>query len=93
LLQQPAFNLLMSSLVQQYDHVVVDAPAFDAGADAQVVAERCGLVLALGRKGHTRMDALQSMLNQLRRVGVAIAGMVINTHQTSHASATSGGSA
>jgi capsular exopolysaccharide synthesis family protein len=80
LLQQPAFALLLTTLLSQYDHVLVDTAAFDAGTDARVVAERCGMAIALARKGRTRMDSVHAALSQLQRAGVKIAGLVMNSH-------------
>ena len=77
LLERPAFGLLMRELISKFDHVVVDTPAAEQGADPCVVAARCGAALVLGAslpnpftdailtgKAHYTMDiAIEGMLH------------------------------
>jgi protein-tyrosine kinase len=42
LIEGPAFKLLMQELLGKFDHVLVDTPAACEGADACVIASRCG---------------------------------------------------
>ena len=50
LVERPAFGLLMRELTSKFDHVVVDTPAAEYGADAAVIAARCGAALVVARK-------------------------------------------
>ena len=54
LVERPAFGLLMRELLSKFDHVVVDTPAAVFGADAAVIAARCGAALVIARKGRSR---------------------------------------
>lgn len=80
LLQRPAFGLLMQELLSKFDHVVVDTPAFARGADARVIAARCGTSIAVGRKGSTRMAAMDRLIGALSSGRSALAGVVMNEH-------------
>lgn len=80
LLQRPAFALLMQELLSKFDHVVVDTPAFARGADARVIAARCGASIAVGRQGTTRMDAMDKLIGALNAGRSRLAGVVMNTH-------------
>ena len=80
LLEQPAFSLMLSSLIAQYDSVIVDTPSASRGGDVRVVAQACGAALVLARTGRTRMDAVHALVSQLQRSGVAIAGLLMNSH-------------
>ncbi|MFM9916807.1 MAG: polysaccharide biosynthesis tyrosine autokinase [Rhizobacter sp.] len=80
LLQRPAFGLLMHELCAKFDHVIVDTPAASHGADARVLAARCGAALVMGRRGKTQMDALQSLISQVHKNQVKFAGVMINDH-------------
>jgi protein-tyrosine kinase len=80
LLQRPAFALLMQELLSKFDHVVVDTPAFSRGADARVIAARCGTSIAVGRKGSTRMAAMDRLIGALNSGRTRLAGVVMNEH-------------
>jgi chain length determinant protein tyrosine kinase EpsG len=78
LLERPAFNLLMNDLLNQFDHVVVDTPAAAAGADASVIAARCGAALAIARRGRSRLTALQDLVALLKETPVHVVGALLN---------------
>ena len=80
LLQRPAFGLLMQELLSKFDHVVVDTPAFTRGADARVIAARCGASIAVGRQGTTRMDAMDKVIGAMNSGRSRLAGVVMNAH-------------
>lgn len=80
LIQRPAFPLLMQELLARFDHVVVDTPAAAHGADARVLASRCGAALVVGRRGATRMKAIHGLLDQLAKGQAVSAGVVLNAH-------------
>jgi protein-tyrosine kinase len=80
LLQRPAFGLLMQELLSKFDHVVVDTPAFTRGADARVIASRCGASIAVGRQGTTRMDAMDKVIGAMNSGRSRLAGVVMNAH-------------
>ncbi len=80
LLQRPAFGLLMQELLSKFDHVVVDTPAFARGADARVISARCSAAIAVGRKGTTRMAAMDRLIGALGSGRTHLAGVVLNEH-------------
>jgi len=80
LLQGRAFELLLDELRQEFDHIIVDTPPEDAGADYRMVAARAGGVLVVARQDHTPYRALARMLTALGRTPGAVAGVVMNRH-------------
>ena len=81
LVERPAFGLLLSELVAQFDYVVVDTPAAEYGADAAVIAERCGASLMLARQDVSRIVAVENMSIQLAEDPLKLAGVVINHYR------------
>lgn len=80
LVQRPAFGLLLNELLSKFDHVVVDTPANVHGADSRVIAIKCGAALVMGRKGKSRMVAMDKLLKGLGKSAVKVAGVVMNEH-------------
>jgi protein-tyrosine kinase len=80
LVQRPAFGLLIQELLTKFDHVIVDTPAAVHGADARVLAARCGAAVVIGRRGRTRIKALQSLLGALSTSPVKMAGVLMNEY-------------
>jgi protein-tyrosine kinase len=80
LVQRPAFTLLLHELLGKFDHVVVDTPAAVHGADARVVAAKCGAALVVGRKGQSRMVAMQNLVSKLSKGSTKMVGVVLNEH-------------
>ena len=78
LVQRPAFGLLMQELLSKFDFVVVDTPAATHGADARVIAAKCGAALVIGRKGISRMKSMNSLLKALSKGPTKLAGVVMN---------------
>jgi len=80
LVQRPAFGLLMHELLSKFDYVIVDTPAAVHGADARVIAAKCGAALIIGRQGRSRMDKLQALVNAIGKGPAKLAGVVMNKH-------------
>lgn len=78
LVQRPSFGLLIHEMLKKFDHVVIDTPATVHGADSRVIAAKCGAALAIGRKGRTRMNAMNSLLSALSSGPSKLAGVVMN---------------
>jgi chain length determinant protein tyrosine kinase EpsG len=79
LVQRPAFGILTHELLSKFDHVVVDTPAACHGADARVIAAKSGAALLVGRRGRSRMTAMQGLIKSLGSI-VPMAGIVINEY-------------
>lgn len=77
---QPAATVLVQTLIREYEHVIVDTPAMQAGADTSVIAQSCGAAMIVGRKGRSRMDDVKALILQLQKSGVSLAGLVMNRH-------------
>ncbi len=78
LIERPAFGLLMRELSGKFDHVVVDSPAAEYGADAGVIAARCGAALVVARKNRSRTAALQDLVASLAESPAKLAGVILN---------------
>lgn len=80
LVQRPAFALMIQELLTKFDYVLVDTPAAEHGADARVVAGRCGSALAVGRVGKTKLPAMEALLKSLGKTTVRSAGVLMNEY-------------
>lgn len=78
LVERPAFALLVRELLSKFDHVVVDTPAAEYGADASVIASRCGAALLLTRKGLSKVGSVQELAARLQDGNAVIAGAIVN---------------
>ncbi|HSI50570.1 MAG TPA: polysaccharide biosynthesis tyrosine autokinase [Ideonella sp.] len=78
LLERPAFGLLMHELQQRFDHVIVDTPAAEYGADALVISARCGQALVLARKHASQVATLQELSASLSAANTTLTGVVMN---------------
>lgn len=78
LIERPAFALLMRELLAKFDHVIIDTAAASLGADACVVAARCGAALVLTRKHDNRVSALQDLVASLAGSSAQVLGAVFN---------------
>jgi chain length determinant protein tyrosine kinase EpsG len=78
LVERPAFGLLMRELVSKFDHVLVDTPAAQYGADASVIAARCGAALVLARRNESRVADLLDLVGSFENCPVRITGVVMN---------------
>lgn len=78
LVERPAFQLLLRELLSKFEHIVVDTPAASHGADAGVLAAKCGAAVVIARQGRSRMDMLQEFVGLLRESPAKLAGVVMN---------------
>ena len=78
LVERPAFGMLLRELVAKFDHVVVDTPAAVHGADAAVIAAKCGAAIVIARKNVSRSAALRELVASLAGAPVNLAGVVFN---------------
>lgn len=82
LVERPAFGLLLNELMSTFDYVVVDTPAAEYGADAAVIAERCGAALMLARQDISRIAAVHDMATELAQDLPRLTGVVMNRYRT-----------
>jgi capsular exopolysaccharide synthesis family protein len=81
LVERPAFGLLLSEFTAKFDYVVVDTPAAQYGADAAVIADRCGASLMLVRQHVSRVVVVEEMASELAQDHPQLAGVVVNGHR------------
>ncbi len=80
LVQRPTFTLLMQEVCSKFDYVIVDTPAASHGADARMLAAKCGAALVIGRRDATRLDGIQGLVQQINKTHARFAGVIINEH-------------
>lgn len=78
LVERAAFGHLMRELASKFDHVVVDTPAATRGADASVIAARCGAAVLIARKDRSQFSALQELVASFSGSPAKVAGVVFN---------------
>ena len=78
LLTRASFTEFISQAKNNYDVVIVDAPAASETSDSQAIAWRCGGALLVSRLNHTRVEDLKNIKDQLTVNGVQVVGAVIN---------------
>jgi len=69
---------ILREVKKQADLVIVDSPPVMAVTDASVLASRVDGVLLVLKPGETHMAAARQTVDQLRRVGAKILGVVLN---------------
>jgi len=80
LIQRQAFGLLIHELCSKFDHVLVDTPAASRGADARVIAAKCGAALVIGRRNRSRMANVETLVAQVQKSHTRFAGVMLNEH-------------
>lgn len=78
LLGRASFLQLLQTLGHSFDVVLVDTPAGNDYADAEIIASRAGAALLLTRQNETSLPELQRMASRLQDSGVALVGTVLN---------------
>jgi capsular exopolysaccharide synthesis family protein len=68
---------ILARLQETADMVIIDAPPFLI-ADAWILAAKVDAVLLVVRPGHTRKEAVNAMLEQVKRVGIRLIGVTLN---------------
>lgn len=81
LIERPAFGLLLRELIGKFDYVIVDTPAADSGADAVVIANRCGAALPLARRDASTLEGMRALVRSMVDAGVNVTGAVFNDHR------------
>lgn len=80
LVERPAFGILMRELLMKFDHVVIDTPASEFGADAGVIAAKAGAALVIARRGRSRLGALQDLVAHIADTPTRLAGVIMNEY-------------
>jgi capsular exopolysaccharide synthesis family protein len=72
------FKRFLAEARESYDWVLLDSPPASTLADATLLAGIADVVLLVVRHNHTDRDVVARTLQQLRRVGANVAGVVLN---------------
>lgn len=78
IVQGRGFADLLARLRTKFTHVIVDTPALDAGADARVLAARCGASVLIGRRHRSPLERLAEAARHLSKGDAQFAGLVLN---------------
>lgn len=78
LVERPVFAQLMRELTMRFEHVLVDTPAHQYGADGPVIATRCGAALLIARRHSSRLGRLQHLVSVLDGGNTKVAGAIVN---------------
>lgn len=76
LLDSTRMGELLAELRQQYDVVLVDAPALLSSVDASVLARRCDAILLVVRHGRTSGPDVEMAVAKLRAISAHLLGCV-----------------
>lgn len=78
LLGRPDFGQLLGTAAQQFDVIVIDTPAGDDFADAEIIAARAGAALMVARKNQSLLPNVALLARRLQDGGVTLVGSVLN---------------
>jgi receptor protein-tyrosine kinase len=78
LLNRNAFSALLADLSAGFDVIILDAPAAQLGADAQLIALRSNGALLVARRNRTSIDDCRDLAEAIRTSGSTVVGSVIN---------------
>jgi chain length determinant protein tyrosine kinase EpsG len=78
LLGRPGLPRLIEGLHARYEVVLIDTPAAETCADANMIAARAGGALMVACRDQSSMRRLTSLADNLREFGVTVVGAVLN---------------
>lgn len=78
LLGRPAFRQWLVELSARFDAVVVDTPAADDSADAQIIAAATGAALIVARRNVSRLARVRALADLLSQGHAVVVGTVLN---------------
>jgi protein-tyrosine kinase len=80
LLGRNELTTFMEQAGEYYDVVVVDTPAGEVFADAELIASAAGSALIIARRNQTHQRKVQNLASRLTDNGVQIAGTIMNVY-------------
>ena len=78
LLGRASFGQLLARAAERFDVVLIDTPAGDEFADAEIVAARVGAAVMVARLHASLIAQTSAMARRLQDSGVALVGSVLN---------------
>ncbi|MBI4754086.1 MAG: chain length determinant protein EpsF [Betaproteobacteria bacterium] len=80
LLARQAFGNAIQLLHQVFDVIILDTPAFEEGADAQIITGWCGAALVLARQDQTPLPAVEELAHKVNNAGAEVMGGVLASY-------------
>jgi capsular exopolysaccharide synthesis family protein len=81
LLHAPRFGALLGTMVQRYEHVIVDSPPIDGAPDAPLLATHADGVVLVAAIDHTSRQGVRRSVRILDDVGVRMLGCVVHRRE------------
>lgn len=78
LLGRAEFSRLLDELSARYDAILIDTPSAQQSSDAQVIAQRAGAAIVVGRNGRTRSSEIAQLAAILGHGGTRVLGATLN---------------
>lgn len=80
LLGREEFSKLLFGLSESFDVILVDTPSAQQATDAQIVGQRTGGAMIVGRKDKTATKEIIQLTDVMRGAGIEILGATLNDH-------------
>lgn len=81
LLGSQKFQVLLSELSAQFDHILIDTPPALAVTDGAIIAQAAGVNLLVVRHAKTQMKELELTINRFEQAKVKVNGVILNDVQ------------
>lgn len=81
LLGSQKFQVLLSELSAQFDHILIDTPPALAVTDGVIIAQAAGVNLLVVRHAKTQMKELELTVNRFEQAKVKVNGVILNDVQ------------
>jgi tyrosine-protein kinase Etk/Wzc len=81
LLGSQKFQVLLSELSAQFDHILIDTPPALAVTDGVIIAQAAGVNLLVVRHAKTQMKELELTINRFEQAKVKVNGVILNDVQ------------
>jgi len=80
LLGREEFSKLLFGLSESFDVILVDTPSAQQATDAQIVGQRTGGAMIVGRKDKTATNEIIQLTDVMRGAGIEILGATLNDY-------------
>ena len=80
LLARPLFPAILTSLVPEFEIILLDSPASSEYADAQSISAQAGAALIVARRNVSRIAQVRSVAGTVSDSGATVVGTVLNDY-------------
>lgn len=84
LLGSAKMRLLIERLKDVFDVIIFDTPPVLVATDATLLSTQCDTTIVVASSGSTDAEAIEQVLSELRGVGAAVAGVILNRFDPTH---------